>query len=165
MTSTTTSRTTTGPGLVYEFGYTADLGAPLDVGPVPAGNRLIVPITGGRATGERISGEVLVPAGNWVTLGADGWGSLDVRGQIRTDDGAVLHYRAEGVVEINEAVQRYLAGVASTEFSDHYARLYYRLESGDDRYAWVNRTMFVGEPRLVVDGDARRVEVRIHRVS
>lgn len=92
-------------------------------------------------------------------------GSLDVRGQIRTDDGAVLYYRAEGVLEMNEAVQRYLAGTASTEFSDHYARLCYRMESGDDRYSWITRTVFVGEARLVVHGDARRVEVRIHRVS
>lgn len=51
MTSTTTSRIVTGLGLVYEFGYTADFGVPLDVGPGPAGNRLIVPITGGQATG------------------------------------------------------------------------------------------------------------------
>lgn len=68
-------------------------------------------------------------------------------------------------LEMNEAVQRFLAGAASTEFSDHYARLFCRIESGDERYAWVNRTLFVGETRLVVDGDALRAEVRIHRVS
>lgn len=119
----------------------------------------------GRATGERISGAVVEPGGDWILLGASGWASLDIRGQIRTDDGVVLYYRAEGVMELNEAVQRYLAGVASTEFTDHDARMYYRMEPGDDRYAWVNRTLFVGETRLVVDGDARRVEVRIHRVS
>lgn len=115
--------------------------------------------------GERISGDVVEPGGDWILLGADGWGSLDIRGQIRTDDGAVLQCRAEGVMEINEVVQRFMAGAASTEFSDHYMRLCYRMESGDDRYARVNRTVFVGETRLVVDGDARRVEVRIHRVS
>lgn len=47
MTSTTTSsRTTTGLGLVYEFGYTADLGMPLEVGMGPAGHRMVVPVAG-----------------------------------------------------------------------------------------------------------------------
>lgn len=91
----------------------------------------------------------MAPEGDWILLGADGWGGLDIRGQIRTGDGIVLYYRAEGVLEMNEAVQRYLAGTASTEFADHYARLYYRMEAGDDR-------LRLGEPHPVRRRDPPR---------
>lgn len=39
-------------------------------------------------------------------------------------------------MELNESGQRYLGGAASTEFADHYARPSFRMESGDERYAW-----------------------------
>ena len=56
-----------------------------------------------------------------------------------------------GSLELNEPVQAALSG-GETRFEDHYYRTHVRLESGDERYAWVNRTLFVGRGRILPDG-------------
>lgn len=164
-TAPTTSATTTGIGLVPEIEYRARVGAILEVGPGPLGHRMVAELIGGRVTGERICGELVAPYGDWALFGPDGWATLDIRGQIRTDDGALIYFQAQGHLEITDAVQQFIAGVASTDWDDHYARLSYKLECGDERYSWVNRTVLVGELRFHVDGDERAVGVRAYRVT
>ena len=73
-----------------------DKGQPQEVGATPLGLRRVLAIVGGTIRGERISGVVLSGGGDWMVIGADGWGRLDVRMQWRTDDGAVI-YASEGV--------------------------------------------------------------------
>ena len=49
----------------------------------------------------------------------------------------------------------------TTEFGDHYFRATPRLETGDERYSWVNTTLFVAEGRVTESG----VEYRVFRVT
>ena len=71
-------------------------------------------------------------------------GRLDVRAQIETYDNAVLYLTYEGVIEMNERVQTALAEGTETAYEDQYFRTTPRLETGDERYAWVNQTVFFG---------------------
>ena len=48
-----------------------------------------------------------------------------------------------------------------TDYADQYFRSAPRLETGDPRYAWVNRTLFVAEGRMP---GVRGVEYRVYRV-
>jgi hypothetical protein len=121
------------------------------VGAGPFGRRFVAAIGSGWVKGDRISGAVVGPGADWAVLGADGFFQIDVRAQIRTDDGAVLLLTYTGSLELNDRVQAALAG-GETGFEDHYYRIHVRLESGDERYRWVNRTLFVGTGRLVRDG-------------
>jgi hypothetical protein len=150
--------------LKFEFGVVAKLAEPLQVGPTPFGLRLIFTVVGGRVEGERIKGEMLGGGADWMLVGPDGWGRLDVRGQIRTDDGAILYIQYPGVLEMNEKVQLAVGdpAAASTDFGDQYFRTTPRLEAGDPRYAWVNQTLFVAEGRL---RPGPSVEYRVHRVT
>ena len=77
--------------LEYEFTYHATLKPPVIVGPGPYGTRLFFEVTGGRAEGARLKGTLLTGGGDWLLVGPDGWGRLDVRAQVVTDDGVVIY--------------------------------------------------------------------------
>lgn len=149
--------------LEYEFGYKASLAEPVAVGAGPYGTRLVVEVTGGSFEGKRLKGKILTGGGDWLLVGADGWGRLDVRAQFLTDDGAALYLSYTGLVEMNEKVQQALAGGSGgTDFGDHYFRTTPRIETGDPRYAWLNQTIFVAEGRLQ---PGRVVEYKVYRVA
>ena len=147
--------------LVHEFDFHADLGEPLVPGAGPMGTRMIVSVAGGWAKGERINGTVEGAGADWVMIGPDGYGRIDVRGQIVTDDGAVIYISYTGLLEMSEATVVAMMGDGTTEYGDQYFRTTPRLEAGDERYAWVNTTLFVGEGKVTESG----VEYRIYRVS
>src|SRR5260370_36039134 len=73
------------------FDLTIQLHPIIEVGATPAGERRIVPVSGGQFTGERLRGEVLSHAGSDLLLArTDGSFQQDVRLALRTDDGAVI---------------------------------------------------------------------------
>ncbi len=144
----------------HEFSYTADLKEPLQVGAGPYGNRLFYEVTGGSAEGKRLKGKLLTGGGDWILVGPDGFGRLDVRAQILTDDGAVIYVQYAGILEMNEKIAQAMATGGSTDYGDQYFRTSPRLECGDPRYAWVNQSVFVAEGRVL----PHRVEYKVYRV-
>jgi len=148
--------------LVHEFTYTAKLAEAVPVGAGPFGTRRIREVLGGEVIGERIRGRVGTGGADWVLIGPDGWGSLDVRLTIHTHDDAHIYVQYFGVIEYTDAARAANAGEASSDYGDHYFRIAPRLETGDERYAWVNRTLFVGEGRL---HPGPVVEYRVHRLT
>jgi hypothetical protein len=148
--------------LEYEFSFDARLAPAIAVGEGPFGNRRVREVTGGEVRGERISGRVGSGGADWVLVGPDGWGRLDVRLQILTGDGAAIYVQYLGVIEYNEAARAANAGERSSDYADHYFRTAPRLETGDERYAWVNRTLFLAEGRL---HPGPVVEYRVYRVT
>lgn len=152
---------TTGAALVAECEMRAGLKPPVAIGPGPFGTRMYFEVTGGEVTGDRIAGTVLTGGGDWALIGPDGVARLDVRAQVQTHDGAVILLQYHGVLEMNDAVQRALAEGGSTSFADQYFRTNPRMECGDERYAWVNSTLFVGEGRIAEGG----VHYRISRIT
>jgi hypothetical protein len=79
------------------------------IGPGPFGKRVFWEARGGKVSGPKVNGEVLTGGGDWALVDADGWTRLDVRGQCRTDDGALLYFSYRGLVEPTEAVARAVA--------------------------------------------------------
>ncbi|MGH7859304.1 MAG: DUF3237 domain-containing protein, partial [Candidatus Binatia bacterium] len=135
--------------LEYELTYQATLKEGLPVGPGPFGNRLVVEVTGGHFEGARMRGRILTGGADWLLVGPDGFGRLDVRAQLVTDDGANLYLSYLGVLEMTAPVQRALETETGTEYADHYFRTAPRFEIGDPRYAWLNHTLFVGEGHIL----------------
>lgn len=148
--------------LEHEFDFWATLKEPLVVGPGPFGTRMFLEVVEGEVSGPRIKGSVLSGGGDWLLVGADGWGRVDVRTQLALDDGAVILATYLGVLEMNQKVLEALQRLDGTDFGDQYFRTTPRLETGDDRYAWVNQTVFVAEGRIHPD---RGVAYRVHRVT
>ncbi|WP_299924164.1 DUF3237 domain-containing protein [uncultured Pelagimonas sp.] len=131
------------PALVHSFSLRVDLSAPIEMGQGRAGQRRIIPIIGGAALGPDITGEVMNLGADWQTIHADGAAHLDTRYALRSDDGAVIEIVNIGVRHGPDDVMKRLALGEDVDARKYYMRTAARLETGDDRYAWVNHTLFV----------------------
>jgi len=137
-------------------------GGVLTPGPGPFGVRVVASLSGGVVTGDRINGTMQGAGADWLLIGSDGYGRVDVRGQIVTDDGAVVYVQYLGLLEMNKAVGRAsIDPTAETAYGDQYFRTTPRFETGDERYAWLNTSVFVAEGRIATDG----VEYEVFRVT
>lgn len=136
--------------LIQECEFSAGLKPPVPVGEGPIGTRMYYEISGGEVAGDRLRGKIL-SGGEWALIGPDGFLRVDVRAQIETHDGAFIYVQYLGLLEVNEKVQTALANGTSTEFGEQYFYTNPRMETGDERYAWVNTTFFVGEGRILPD--------------
>jgi Protein of unknown function (DUF3237) len=143
--------------LEHVFDYHVTLKPPVAVGKGPYGTRVFFEVTGGEVSGPRVNGSVLGGGGDWALIGDDGWLRLDVRGQIQTDDEAIVYMTYRGVLELNEAVQAAMAPGAETAFGDHYYRTVPEFETGDERYRWLTQSVFVARGRAHPDGVAYEV--------
>ena len=130
--------------LIEECSFSAILRPPVPVGQGPIGTRMYYEIADGEVTGDRLRGKLL-SGGEWGLIGPDGFLRVDVRLQVETHDGAFIYVQYVGLLELNEKVQTALANGTGTDFADQYFYTNPRMETGDERYAWVNTTFFVGE--------------------
>lgn len=128
--------------------YDATLRAPAVVGEGPFGVRQIFDVTGGEVRGPRLRGRLLPSGGDWILVGRDGVGRLDVRATIETHDGALLYAAYTGVLHLTEAVTAALAGGRTTEWGEAYFFTNPRIETGDARYAWLNGLFLLGQGRV-----------------
>lgn len=109
-----------------------------------AGARRIIPIVGGTVTGPRITGRILNIGADWQTLFADGLAELDTRYAMETDDGATIEIVNYGFRHGPKDVLEAVARGEPVDPASYYMRTHARLETGDPRYDWVNRTLFIG---------------------
>lgn len=115
-----------------------------EMGAGRAGHRRIIPIIGGRVEGPELNGRILNLGADWQTIWAGGVAELDTRYAIETDDGAVVEIRNYGYRHGPDEVIAAIARGEEVDPARYYMRTHARLESGDPRYTWVNRTLFVG---------------------
>lgn len=127
----------------------AQLKDPVAVGAGPYGDRQIYDVTGGSFEGPRLKGKVLPSGGDWLLLGSDGVGRLDVRATLETHDGALVYVQYYGVLVMNEKVVQALQGGTETQFGDTHFVTQPRFETGDARYAWLGSVMAVAEGRTL----------------
>lgn len=121
----------------------AELGPPLVLGQGRAGLRRIIPITGGTVEG-RIRRRILNLGADWQTVLPDGSAELDTRYAIETVEGALIDMRNFGFRHGPPEVMARLAAGEEVDPALHYTRTQPRLETGDPRLAWINRTIFLG---------------------
>ena len=148
------------PKLEYLMTYRADLKPPVAVGTGPAGARQIYDVTGGSFEGARLKGKLLASGGDWLLIGNDGVGRLDVRVTFETQDGALIYMQYCGVIVMNEAITRALSGGGETKYGDTYFMTQPRFETGHPDYAWLNSVVAVAEGRALPNA----VEYRVYEV-
>jgi hypothetical protein len=127
------------------------------VGRGPYGNRQIFDVSGGSFEGPRLKGKILPSGADWLLIGDDGIGRLDVRASLETEDGAIIYTYYPGVLEMNDLVQKAMAGEREPEFGDGYFVTQPRYETGDERYAWLNSVIAIAEGKVGVSRVAYRV--------
>lgn len=126
----------------------ATIGETMAVGDGGTGTRMVANVTGGEFEGERLRGTVQASGADWVVIGTDGYGRIDVRIVLSTDDGANVYVTYRGLLEYNDAINRAFTAGGSTEFGDAVLMTQLRFETGDERYAWLNHTLAIAEGRL-----------------
>ena len=119
------------------------LAAAQELGETPAGRRRIIPISGGRFEGERIAGRVLPGGADWQVIRPDGVADLDARYTLETADGALIYVRNKGYRHGPAAVLDRLRAGEEVDPALYYMRTTPWFETGDSRYAWLNRIVCV----------------------
>jgi Protein of unknown function (DUF3237) len=128
---------------------TINLREPIMLPNTPSGTRLIVEVASATFEGDRIRGKQKgVAAADWLTVGPDGTGTLDVRATLETDDGAVIYSFYRGRLDTTPP----LGSVPI-----YAAPLY---ETGDERYAWINKIQAVAKGET----DGQLLEYEIYEV-
>lgn len=147
------------PQLELACDLTVELDPIREMGQCRSGRRRIIPIIGGTARG-RINGRVLNLGADWQTVFADGMAELDTRYAIETDDGATIEVinfgHRHGPAEVMDRV----AAGEDVPPGAYYMRTHARLETGDPRYGWVNRALFVGTGAR----QANAVTIRLYEI-
>ncbi len=129
--------------------YYANLMPPLAVGKGPSGNRMIVEVDGGEFEGPRLKGTIRKAAcADWLIFDDDGNGHLDVRATFETHDGAYIYVQYFGRIIMTPAFQAALAGEGETDYGEVQFFTNPRMETGDERYKWVNNVVAIAEGRL-----------------
>ena len=119
---------------------TATLADPILMPGSPMGMRVIADLKSWELEGDRIRAHLHgVGAVDWMTVNADMLGTIDVRGLLETDDGALIYTWYHGRLDLSQG-----AGA-----SPAYAAPLY--ETGDEQYAWMNRIQAVAKGTLSAD--------------
>jgi hypothetical protein len=107
---------------------------PITLEGTPRGTRLIIELEDTAFDGERLQAKQKGAAGaDWVIVGPDGCGMLDVRFCLETHDGALIYVQYTGRVDVASGVGSAPAYSTPT------------FETGDPRYAWLNKVQAVAK--------------------
>ena len=110
----------------------------LSLGVTPLGARSIGHITGATFKGDRIDATLAHgAAADWMVV-AGNLGVLDVRLTLRTSDDALILVRYGGRLDMSDPAKGLTVYAAPT------------FETGDARYAWLNRIQAIGKGALKV---------------
>jgi hypothetical protein len=134
------------------FTLTGTVGAPHEIGVLPQGRRRIVPIEGGEFEGPRIRGQVLPFGADWMLIRPDGVAVIDVRATLQTDDDALIHMRYSGYRHGPTDIMQALADGEDVDAATYYFRIAVILETGAEKYSWLNRIVAVGTGRRIPEG-------------
>ena len=124
------------------------------------GTRLTFITDGGVIDGPRLQGEILPGGGDWLLVGSDQVGRVDVRATLRTHDGALIHYETRGVIKVPaDGLDRLAAGEA-LPFDETYVRTTPTVRDRRRPLQWLNEIVAVGYNVLSPD----HIDYRIYRL-
>lgn len=114
------------------------------IGQTPQGLRSIAPVNSGTFEGDRLTGTVLPGGMDWVLTRADGLMQIDVRLTLKTNDDALIYLTYQGRFVGPPGAMVELAKGSVLEPDSYSLATVARLESGHERYAWLNNVIAVG---------------------
>lgn len=127
------------PTLEYVMQLNVSLGEAYQVGATSYGIRNVIPITGGTFEGPKLKGTVVPGGADWqLTDNTTGRTNVEAIYSIRTDDGAYIHVRNNGIIA---------TGNDENGNPSFYFRCAPKFEApADSGYAWLNNALFVCAP-------------------
>jgi Protein of unknown function (DUF3237) len=128
----------------------------------PLGERIYWEMSDGLLTGPRISARVVMPGGDWLRVGADGYWRPDVRLQLRSHDDILILLQYSGLVQQTQKFRNASDHGLPTQYPDQYMRMLFRFDTGGEKYAWLNQHLFIAEGRLA---GPKQIEYTLYRVD
>jgi hypothetical protein len=132
------------PGLELITRLDATLSDPIDLGLTPDGHRRVVPITGGRLHGPRVTGEILSGGADWQIVHPDGWVTVEARYTVRSDSGLPISVISRGVRHgPPDVMARLLAGEAPDPSEYRFrTAMTFEVEERSD-LGWLNHVLAI----------------------
>ena len=118
----------------------------IEVGRGHKGARVTANVSSLTVTSDRINASLATDdAADWLTVGDDGTGLLDVRFTLETDDGAFIYVEYQGA-DMSTGL------IATATF-----------QTGDERYAWLNNVQAVAAGQL--NGETGELVYELYEVQ
>jgi hypothetical protein len=149
------------PVLTPVFTAFVTVGAVLDAGPIAAGRRRIIPITGGRVEGPRLAGTVLPGGADWQVILPDGTAQLVARYTVQATDGTLISVVNRGIRRGPPEVLALLAAGQPVAPSRYYFRASPRFEVAPGPHDWLERSLFLATGERAPD----HVVIRVFEVG
>ena len=132
------------PRLNLVYRLEATVGDPQDVGQISAGQRRIVPLTGGTFSGPELRGTLLPAASaDWQIILPDGTTLGDVRYTLKTEQGDLLYVQSQGVRHGPPEVLERLGRGGDVDPSAYTFRTSATIETGAKGLDWLNKGIFI----------------------
>lgn len=122
----------------------AEVAPALSLGAGPNGERRLIPITGGRCVGPRMTGVVLPGGADFQHIRPDGVLELEARYALRLEDGALVNVVNQGLRHAAPEEMARLARGEPVPPERIYFRTTPRFDTVAPAHGWMTRTLFVG---------------------
>ena len=126
----------------HVFTARVDIGAPLELGPVAAGRRRIVPILGGSIAGPRLTASILPGGADWQTIRSDGATEVIARYTLRAEDGTVISVINKGIRRGPPSVLARLEAGGEVDPALYYFRTSPVFEAPPGPHYWLSNNIF-----------------------
>ena len=142
------------PELEYLGRLNIEVAAPVEVGRTYAGQRRVIPITGGSLTGPKVSGTILNAGADFQVIRSATESDLDARYVIELDDGARLFvmnvaYRTGSAEDITALAEGHEVPAERIYF--RCAPRFEVADSDTSSWRWLESTVVIGSGRREPD--------------
>ncbi|KAJ5290808.1 hypothetical protein N7478_000059 [Penicillium angulare] len=132
------------PTLSHLFTVRCAVDPPMEIGHGPYGRRRCVPIMSGSVHGPHLNGEIVPGGADFMLVEENNTTHVNTNYVIKSDDGAFIYIRTEGTRAGPPEVLQALMEGGPVESSQYWFHLHIKLETGHEKYKWMNDRVIVG---------------------
>ncbi len=149
------------PELIPMTRIVCEVGALVSLGRGRFGERRYVPLGGGSVCGPELSGSLVEGGVDWQVARDDGVLEIAAHYVLRSDDGALIEVRSDGLRHGPAAVMAQLARGEPVPPDAYFFRTLMRFETGDPRWLHLNKVMAIARGSR----EAGRVVLDVFRIA
>lgn len=131
------------PGLDHVFTIEAEIDRPRSAGASHLGERLHIPISGGKVFGPKLCGQILPGGSDWPVIGADGNSRIEAHYTIEADDGTLIYVVNKAIRVSSPEVTAKLRSGEIVSPEDYYMRGAPVFDAPNGPHQWLRETLFV----------------------